>query len=138
MKTLAFGNIGSCFLYVCSKHPPNEAEWNEYIDFLKIRLEPGMRPTSIVLSDGAGPGASQRQQLNEVISPYVDYLRVAVVTTSPVARGIVTALSWFSPVYRAFSPKDIDDALSFLDIGDPDAPLIKSLLTELKDQLVRP
>ena len=43
----------------------------------------------------------------------------AVVTTSRVVRGIVTATSWLGSNVRAFAPSNIDEAFDYLDVPKP-------------------
>ena len=39
---------------------------------------------------------------------------VAIVTSSTIMRGVVTALQWFNPLVRAFSPDNVVAAMQFL------------------------
>lgn len=135
MKTLAFGKVGSCFAFICLDTSFNENEWRDYIQFLKANLTPGMQPRCIVVSEGGGPNSAQRQQLNEIIEPYRSVLKVAVLTRSPLARGIVTALSWFNPVFRPFSPDDLEHALEYLEMPRTKHGEVQNLLTSVRKQL---
>ncbi len=119
MKTLAYGNIGHCVLFVAGKHPLDDREWDGYVQFLGETLVPGSNPVCLVLTEGAGPTATQRQRLNEVIAPVFREFKTAVITSSHIARGILTAMSWIYPVYHVFSPGEIDAALRFLGIEGP-------------------
>jgi hypothetical protein len=138
MKTLAFGKTAGCIVFACGKHPLDDSEWDAYAHFLEKEFIPGPRRSlCLVSTDGAGPTAAQRQRVNEVIAPVVKHLRAAVLTSSNIARGIVTAMSWINPVYRAFAPDEMDKAIEFLGIDEAEIPQLKRLLTALKEELVR-
>lgn len=135
MKNLAYGKVGSCYAYVCSRVPPTDAEWDGYLDFIEANLEPGVHPQSVVVTDGGGPTPAQRKKLNDLIARHSRSVKVAVMTGSPVARGIVTALSWYNPIYRAFGPADLDGALAFLGVFGPSALEMKRLLFSLRREV---
>lgn len=128
-KTLAFERIGNCFLYMSSKRAPSDADWAQYIDWLKTILRPGMTITCVVYERGAGPNAAQRKLLNDVTAPV--NLKVAVITPSTLARGAVTAMSWFKPGYKAFTPDETDAAVDFLELKGQDAQQVKIAIKRL-------
>src|SRR5437762_13793050 len=116
MKTIAFDKVGRCIIMVCGKHPIDDASWDQYLWFLKGQLVPGTRPVGLVRSDGYGPTVAQRQQMNELIVPVVGELKAAVLSSSNIARGIMTALNWTNPVHRSFALEELDLAIEFLEI----------------------
>jgi hypothetical protein len=128
-KSLAFERIGNCFLYMSSKRPPLDSDWAQYIDWLKSTLRPGMSITSVVYERAGGPNAAQRKLLTDVTAPV--NLKVAVITPSTIARGAVTAMSWFKPGYKAFTPEETDAAVAFLDLKGNDAVSVKQAIQRL-------
>jgi hypothetical protein len=138
MKTLAFGKAGDCIIFVCGKHPIDNGEWDSYLFFLEDQFGTRGRYNFLVFTGGAGPTAGQRQKVNDVIAPVVDNIKAAVLTSSQLARGIVTVLAWIFPVYHAFTPDQVDEAIQFLGVAEPDAPKVKQLLADLQEELVRP
>ncbi len=91
---------------------PSGADWEGYLAALgKLGAIP--RSGVLVVTDGAGPSPTQREAMN---TRYAVQVRVAVVTASPVARGMVTVLSWFNKLIRAFPPPAIRDALAYLQV----------------------
>lgn len=139
MKTLAFGTTAGCIIFVCGKHPLDGREWDEYLFFLREQFGTNQqRYPFLVHAAGAGPTAPQRQELNDVIAPIIKVMTCAVMTTSQLVRGIVTMLGWIYPVYSAFRPDQLDDALQFLRVEEPDRPKVRKMLADLKDDLVRP
>lgn len=135
-SSLAFAKVGACFGLVCGGASPSDAEWDGYLDFLRAGLFPGARPKTIVLSNGGSPTAAQRRRLNELTAPYAEGAKVAVMTSSPAVRGVVTALAWFSKMYRSFALGEIDEALRFLEIGGYEATLVKEMIRELTSKLM--
>ena len=62
-----------------------------------------------MLTDGGAPNARQRLLLNAILkdpSP-----PVAIVSSSLVARAVVTAMGWFNPRVRAFAEGDLQRRL---------------------------
>jgi hypothetical protein len=137
MKSLAFGKIGGCIVFVGGKRPYDDGEWEAYVKFIKGEFIPGSKPICLVHADSAGPTAEQRQIVNEVIGPVKKEVKAAVMTSSQIARGIVTAMSWMYPVYRAFSPSQVDEAIAFLGVAEPSVPAVKQLLADLKIEVQR-
>jgi hypothetical protein len=135
-KTLAFEKVGTaCFILVLGDKNPTDGEWSEYLDFLRKHLVPGVEPRLIVKTNGGSPSPAQRKLLNEVTKDYAKSAKIAVLTGSTIARGAVTALSWFTPGYAAFNPADIDvydKALDFLGMKHP-----STLAAEVKGTLRR-
>lgn len=138
MKTLAFGKAAGCIVFVSGKYPLDNSEWDAYARFLRAELVPDANNSGLIFTEGAGPTASQRQLLNEVLAPVVHNLKAAVMTSSALARGILTAMSWIYPVYQAFSPTETDEAIHFLGLPQHAAPEVKQLLYKLRAELYRP
>jgi hypothetical protein len=137
MSNLAFGFVSPCFILVQGRNDPTDAEWDRYLEFLQDKLQSRrIAPRTVVYSQGGGLTPKQRKRLNEISAPYAADLKVAVVTKSAMTRSIVTALSWFVKGYRAFSPDDLDAALSFLDLGEATAVEVRKQISKLKLQLL--
>lgn len=141
-KSLGYGQVGSCFIYASSKSPPAAADWETYIAFFRKALSaPGGPPlmdgtlTVLVYERTSGPNAAQRKQLNDLVSALP--LRVAVVTNSAIARGVLTAMSWFAKGkgYHPFTPDEVEQALEFLKIDAAAAGNVRSHLRDLLRQL---
>ena len=115
-KTAGWVRIGDVCIYISAKRPPSDADWNAYLAWLRENGKPSVtRPEllSLVYDRSPGPNASQRKQLNDSTVGWK--MRVAVLSPSTVARGIVTAMNWFKKdAYEAFPPDDFERALTFL------------------------
>lgn len=100
-------------LYVSAKRAPTNEDWDEYLEWYKrTTAKPGAEVRTLVYDRSPGPTPTQRKLLNDVTAPCK--MRVAVVTPSPLIRGIVTAMNWFKDGYKAFAPEDIHRAFEFL------------------------
>jgi len=136
-KTAAWGKTGNVYLYVSSKRPPTDPDWNEYLAWLReTAKETPVRTEllSIVYDRSTGPNASQRKQLTDATVNWK--LRVAVVTPSTVARGVVTAMNWFKKdAYEAFPPEEFDRAIKFLGVPTSAAMDVRQAVNTLIDLL---
>lgn len=136
MITLAFARFGSCFTYVCGRRDPTDQEWDFYIRFLRENIVPGVAPRSLVITDGGGPNSAQRTKLTELVAEHAGEIKIAVVTASAVVRGIFTAMSWFATFnYRAFTPRQLDEALVFLDVSRSTAIEMKAAIVSMRKRL---
>jgi hypothetical protein len=137
--TLAFDSVGDCFVLVIGKKDPADSDWKDYLAFLRQNLtqKPGMKPVTLVFSEGGGPAAAQRAAVNELTKEFrvVDTVKVAVLTESNLVVGMATAMAWFVKGYRAWAPKDIAAALVWLGVSDADGARIKVKLPGMRDKV---
>jgi hypothetical protein len=70
--------------------------------------------------------ATQRAAMTQTVKD--QNVRVAALVESAIARGVVTAMSWVFPYFKAFKPEDVARALEHLGT-DPDsaAEVIRTL-----------
>ena len=130
-KTLGYGKIHDVLLYISAKRPPNDADWAEYVAFFRKAEQPNFR--GIVVERGSGPNAAQRKQITDIMSTVTS--KVAVMSASPVARGVMTAMSWFSKGFQAFSPDEMDRALEYLGVPSLMATQVKQLVQKIQQEL---
>src|SRR6516225_445034 len=118
---LAFTKIESAesgYVLVLGAQNPPDAEWALWVDYIAHHIVPGSAPRVLVVTEGGSPTAGQRAALSNVTDQHRNAAKVAVCTDSTMARGAITALSWFLPnAYRAFSPADIDKAIEYLELS---------------------
>ena len=113
---------------------PTESEWKEYLRVLS-KLE-GSGNKLLVMTAGGGPNTIQREELERLTVSLDEQVRAAIVTTSRVVRGIVTALRWFrSDNYRAFDPKDLKAAFTYLQLSDAEQTAVRDLATTMAERL---
>jgi hypothetical protein len=139
-KSLAFGRVDDCMVIVHSKDPPNDEDWNAWLEFNMRYLKSGVTLKCLVVTEGGAPSPTQRQLMNKKLSEFSisdSNYRNAIVTNSAFVRGVVTALSWFHPGYRAFSTDRFDEALDYLEVAVKYRPEIRLLVKSLQGQLAR-
>lgn len=117
-------------LAVFGEQSPPDEEWEEYLRVMKD-IEPD--DLIFILSAGGGPALMQRRDLEQLTGHHRG--RVAVVTTSRMARGIVTALSWMEKSIKAFDPTRRKDAFDYLEISEGLRPLLLRRLKAMADHL---
>ncbi len=81
---------------------PSQEQWDRYMALLATKdLE---RLGLLVFTSGGAPNAAQRKQLNDVVrrKPFAR----AVVSDSPLVRGVVKAVGWFSVGVAGFQPQE--------------------------------
>jgi hypothetical protein len=114
-RTLAFSVFRRrLIILVHTKEPPAESEWQEYVE--EARQRRNELRAFLVVTEGGGPNAMQRAALDEAVGLEKHPAKTAVVTVSVVARGIVTAIGWFSKNIKAFSTNQLPAALDFLEV----------------------
>jgi hypothetical protein len=123
MPTMRYQQLGDTMAMVHTADAPTDQEWDEMLDHHRRH-----RPTRVlVFTDGGGPTTLQRGRLNDALEGRV--VKTAVVSSSQVVRGIVTALSWFNPGIRSFSPGEAPRALTYLGVAAGEsAPLMQQVL----------
>jgi len=134
-RTAAFRRVGDFAVFVHTEEPPTDPEWDQLLNV--FREFPDLRRCRVlVLTDGGAPNARQRLLINAILkdpSP-----PVAVVSSSMVARAVVTAMGWFNPRMRAFAEDDINGAFAHLDATEVDRGRLSQVVTELRRELGYP
>jgi hypothetical protein len=130
-KTISVIVLGDVVLSYTSRSSPSDAEWDEYV--VAVKSVDGDRRRALVVTDGGGPSASQRKKLYEAVGPKQQ--PTAIVTGSVVARGISTAMSWFNPALRVFSPHQLKEALAHLGVPGEEFGRFQGALDALKQRV---
>jgi len=120
-------------ILVHTKDAPVEADWKEYV--AAARQWKKDIQAFLVVSEGGGPNAMQRAELDEAIDIEHHPGKTAVVTVSRIARGIVTAISWFSPGIKAFGTNQLSQALEHLGMPAAEAEQVTNEVRRLKKDL---
>src|SRR5262245_24567136 len=116
MKTLTFTQVRDCLILVCTATSPSAPEWAEYLDFMRVYTRNAVMPRVIVVTQGWVPDPRQRQTLEQVNGTAYDRAKIAVVTSSTFARGVIAAIQRMHPTYKLFEPAAIDEALAYVDL----------------------
>ncbi len=124
----------SVLISVHGVQPPTDDEWEQYVrhcdELMRRHRGDTSRIGALSVTAGGGPTAGQRERLNGVTAG--KSVRVSIVTPSAVARGIVTALSWFNPAVRAFAPQRFPAALAHLALSTHMQSVARARLASLR------
>jgi hypothetical protein len=133
MKNMAFEMVGDLFILVHNKEVPTDAEWALYTSALRSRTEDMDEIGTLIYTEGGGPTAAQRKALNDVLGGRTT--RAAVVSDASMVKMITTALGWFNPKIKAFSPNESTEAFDYLGIPRSQINLIWSEIRRLRCDL---
>lgn len=135
MRTMAFGSIGNLVIAVHGTAPPNDPEWDEYMVVLKeaARIGGVERARSLVITEGGAPNSAQRKKVNELLSGRAGLC--AVISDSAIVRGVVTALNWYNPMIKAYSPAQMEQAMHYLKVSGKQAQEALAMVGKLKADL---
>lgn len=101
----------------------SDQQWDDWVNALKA---PEVTRVLNIADGSPEVNSVQRAKANEVIKQR--QLVVAVVTDEVLLRGMVTAASWFvGNAIKAFSAKQISDAIAFLGAREHEALIIEKL-----------
>src|SRR5690606_1863882 len=101
-----------------SAESPTDEEFTQYSRFALEKVVAGGVEGSLILTEGGALSAKQRAQAVKTMEGQTIPV-TAVVSTSAVMRGIVTALSWMrsDASIKVFKPADLEEAFAFLKIS---------------------
>lgn len=106
---LSFGML----VAVYGEQSPSDEEWAVYMGTMQtITADDSL----LIFSWGGGPTLKQRRELEEVVTHHEG--KVAVVTESRIARGIVKAISWTGKDIKAFDFTRREAAFEYLGLSD--------------------
>jgi hypothetical protein len=114
-----------------------DVEWVKLVDGM-VAAGPQLKAVLAVNYSGGGPSANQRSELNRVLGGKM--LRVAIVSDSAIARGILTAISWLTPSAKRF-PQDVfklgdmEKAYAFLQLAAPAEAEVRTTVRRLSAEV---
>jgi hypothetical protein len=128
-RSMAYDLCEGLLLEVHPDCPPDEREWDEFVQWLHARDISGIR--GLVFAEGPGPNAGQRRKLMSVKG--MKDAKSIVLTTSVIARGAITALNWLGyRNIRGFDYKNLIGALEQLEVAPARHRVIAQRVVELK------
>jgi hypothetical protein len=117
-------------LVVLNDVAPTDAEWETFAHIAEQNVR-SHNVHSLALTDGGGPNATQRARVNAILGKGRDRnIHSAVVTESPMIRGVVGVLRLFHPDTEAFSPPQIQSALGFIGLAEAHWPSLWAAVME--------
>jgi hypothetical protein len=138
MPNIAYGRVGGIAVMVGGRENPSDEEWDRYVDFLEGMGTPGPVARTLAITMGGAPTSRQRAVLERRIGEKRKGSKLAVVTGSTFARGVLNGWALVRPGYRAFSPEKIAAAIHFLDISPAVAPEVEAMVAKLQAELGSP
>ncbi len=130
--TMLYSAEGPVLVTVHGKEPPSDDEWLRYLEASKAHF--GSARASLVITEGGGPNGRQRALLSERY-PEFGPVPVAVITDSPLTRGVVTALRWLGKNIRAFRPTDLAGAFEYLEVPSGDREALLHRVARVRSEL---
>jgi hypothetical protein len=110
---------------------PSGEEWTRCV--ARCRERAGLESRFLVETHGGVPDAKQRKVLAEALRN--EDTRVAVMTDSLVARGILTALAWLGLPQRGFALHDLHAAGAYLALTGEELQRAADDLSRLRSEL---
>jgi hypothetical protein len=134
MVNSVFRRVDRTMVWLCNSEPPRDSEWHAYVDAVRRAVGDCSAKRDflrfLVVTDGGGPNATQRAMTTT--DDLIKNTRTAVITCSRIARGIVTAFSWFDVRMKAFAPADVGKAFDFLELSRSEALAAWAATADLK------
>jgi len=139
MKSMVFKIVGNVHIVIHGTTDPIEEDWRLYMNAVRSeerKMADFGKMRTLVFSAGGGPNAKHRKEINEFLGGRAT--PVAIVTSSTVMRGVVTALQWFNPLARAFSPDNVVAAMQFLGTSDGESSVLWAEAKKLQTSVGAP
>lgn len=119
MGTLAYRLVRDDFmLFIAGNDELSESEWNDYLVALTeaaTRLRPARRPLNFLcFVEDARPDAKQRAAVIDALLGVPS--KTAVITTSLLARNVITVFNWLGLNVKGFAPAAFDKVSDYLDL----------------------
>lgn len=110
LDTIAFGFVEDMYVIVHRAEHVVDEDWKPFV--ADVSAAEAM-PRMLVI---AGPGKLDPDQRHFVREIYDRFsMRIGVLADSRLARGVLTALSWFGVEAKAFPAHDLAGVLSYLE-----------------------
>jgi hypothetical protein len=120
-------------LFVFGTRSPADAEWEQLVEYYR-QAAASRRVQILVSTEGGSPNAKQRARLKESVN--VVGVRVAIVTSSVLARAAGVAVHWFNPQLRVFAPNELERAFDYLELRDEYRQEVRAALAALRRELL--
>ena len=125
--------VGTIVIAVHGPDTPPDSEWNAYIEEFERQRDLNAA-RNFVCTDGGAPSTTQRRAINERLLQNGRGL-CGVVTGSAMVRGVVTALNWFNPFIKAFSPEQARQAYAHLNMTAEEIAMVRLLVERMRKEL---
>ncbi len=123
--SLACARVGELWILASGSRPIRDEGWTEYLEAAAQSVESDGPFTGLLIwTPIYGPSAPQRRQLTDDYGKRVRLdlqRRIVVISESTIARGAMTAISWFTSgaKFECYAAKDRDRAITWLALDIP-------------------
>ena len=130
---------GELLLYLHTDQAPTEAQWDEGLELMR-QCESALggdlsRMSIIAVTDGGAPTGPMRAGFISWLDGR--QLNVSVVSDGTMVRGVVTAISWFNPMIKPFSPARWNEALTHGHATEAEGAIILADLERMDGEIRR-
>jgi hypothetical protein len=127
--------------WILCVYGPLDATNEDVAEIIKVMRTLNLKQVRMLTYTMGGTlSAQQRKEINAVVEGYNPPL--AVLIANPLARGVITALSWFNKNVKAFSPDDELDAFNYLgipvDMQEQCSEELHRLIEEMESRRFKP
>lgn len=134
MATMVFEATSSGMVVGIGTQPPADADWDAYMGAIKASVVDRMPPVTLAFTFGGAPTPAQRRKLDQAVAGGPEF-KVAILTDSTFARGVVNAFALLYSGYRAFGLRDLGPATQFLGAGPSAARELEAALYRVRARL---
>jgi hypothetical protein len=128
-ETMADELVGNILVVVHNRQPPASEEWSAHC--AGIVAQRAAIEGVVVIANGSGPSALQRQRLQEAWGPGTPP-PIAILTRSTVVRGVLTALNWFmANKLKPFAASDFPGAFRYVKLPEAAWPDVLRVIRRL-------
>jgi hypothetical protein len=130
MQTIAYRMLDdNVLLFMGGAAAPTVTEWQQYLHTLEQAAQRARQNSSLlrflVFADEGVPNAKQRGAVVDLLRGVTT--RIAVITTSNLARHLITVFGWLGLTLRGFAPNQLAAALEYLELPAERLPEIIAL-----------
>ncbi len=136
-RTMAWERSGTVFVIVHSPQAPSDEDYRGALDGYAKHL--GRFRSILIYSEGGAPNPAQRKRTTDFWQGK-ELPPTAIMTSSTLARGVLTALSWFFPEQKLRAVKDNDFRTAFehLQVPVSERAAAEQTVARLRRELVEP
>jgi hypothetical protein len=133
MPNLIIETNGRVVLLVHNGLPYADDEWRSILEIAGRADLSSLRV--LVYDEGAAIDSAQRRDLIAAMGGRMPMC--AVISQSRVSRGVATAIGWFKPGIRAFTPEQFDQAARHLGLTDEEREATRISARHLRARVAR-
>jgi hypothetical protein len=117
MQTIAYRLVrDDVMVFMAANQAPAEREWNDYVrvleDTAKSLRASGRSLRFMAFVDESQPNAKQRAAVVDNLGGL--QTKTATITSSLLARNVITVFSWLGLTVRGFAPANLEAAVDYL------------------------